>query len=228
MYVVPPLIFAGIHMSKKAYQNKQLALRNDIVAAAQAYAPLSGSVFLYVFDHRSIEVRFPKECFLHLTGVKTLLPAKSFYKKALDSELESHQFFNDDAHPYHAAKLKLPCLKHLADLTDSMVVILFNHKTRTFTYTLSVTNLQFTLGLVPYKDRSGVPHANQYVPMTLRPKDKAVNSSSDGACVDFIFKRDAAGRLYDCLTFADPSKALPEVFLPQLDSSLRAQFAAQP
>ncbi len=44
-------------------------------------------------------------------------------------------------------KKKLPCLKRLPELTNEMVCILKDMQTITIAYKISVTNLEFTLGL---------------------------------------------------------------------------------
>ena len=56
---------------------------------------------------------------------------------------------------YANAKKKLPCLKHLPELTKDMVCILKDMQTVTIKYKLSVTNLEFTLGLTENTDKHG-------------------------------------------------------------------------
>ena len=136
--------------------DKKNAIRQGIVAAAIVYSQnLAGKTFLYVYGDEYFEVSFPIDHFLHLTGVETRLSAKDFYKNAKKSILTNNQFYFDARHIYVNAKKKLPCLKRLPELTNEMVCILKNMETMTITYKLSVTNLEFTLGLTENKDNTG-------------------------------------------------------------------------
>ena len=136
--------------------DKKNAIRQGIVDAAIVYSQnLAGKTFLYVYGDEYFEVSFPIDHFLHLTGVETRLSAKDFYKNAKKSILTNNQFYFDARHIYANAKKKLPCLKRLPELTNEMVCILKNMETMTITYKLSVTNLEFTLGLTENKDNTG-------------------------------------------------------------------------
>ena len=136
--------------------DKKNAIRQGIVDAAIVYSQnLAGKTFLYVYGDEYFEVSFPIDHFLHLTGVETRLSAKDFYKNAKKSILTNNQFYFDARHIYVNAKKKLPCLKRLPELTNEMVCILKNMETMTITYKLSVTNLEFTLGLTENKDNTG-------------------------------------------------------------------------
>ena len=136
--------------------DKKNAIRKGIVDAAIVYSQnLAGKTFLYVYGDEYFEVSFPIDHFLHLTGVETRLSAKDFYKNAKKSILTNNQFYFDARHIYANAKKKLPCLKRLPELTNEMVCILKNMETMTITYKLSVTNLEFTLGLTENKDNTG-------------------------------------------------------------------------
>ena len=116
---------------------------------------MAGKAFLYVYGDEYFEVSFPVNHFLHLTGVETRLSAKDFYKNAKKSILTNNQFYFDERHTYANAKKKLPCLKRLPELTNEMVCILKDMQTLTIVYKLSVTNLEFTLGLTENTDNSG-------------------------------------------------------------------------
>lgn len=87
--------------------------------------------------------------------METRLSAKDFYKNAKKSILTNNQFYFDERHTYANAKKKLPCLKRLPELTNEMVCILKDMQTLTIVYKLSVTNLEFTLGLTENTDNSG-------------------------------------------------------------------------
>ena len=104
---------------------KKNTIRQDIIEAASIYGEhLAGHTFLYVYGDEYFEVTFPKNCFLHLTGVETYLSANEFYKKAKRDMLSTRQFYFTQRHPFANAKKKLPCLKQLPELTTSMVCIL--------------------------------------------------------------------------------------------------------
>ena len=138
-------------MATKA--DKKNAIRQDIIDSAGIYSQnLAGKAFLYVYGEEFFEVSFPVDHFLHLTGVETNLSAKDFYKNAKKAKLTNSQFYFDARHPYANARKKLPCLKRLPELTNDMVCILKDMQTVTIIYKLSVTNLEFTLGLTENTD----------------------------------------------------------------------------
>ena len=87
--------------------------------------------------------------------VETGLSAKDFYKNAKKGKLSSNQFYFTERHPYANARKKLPCLKRLPELTSQMVCVLKDMQTATILYKLSVTNLEFTLGLTENIDTHG-------------------------------------------------------------------------
>lgn len=84
--------------------------------------------------------------------METKLSAKDFYKNAKKAKLTSSQFYFNARHPYANVRKKLPCLKRLPELTNDMVCILKEMQTVTIIYKLSVTNLEFTLGLTENTD----------------------------------------------------------------------------
>lgn len=90
-----------------------------------------------------------------------------------------------------------------------MVCVLKNMKTMTITYKLSVTNLEFTLGLTENIDNTGNKINDLFLPMSLRVKDSSVEKSGDGEIVDFIFSKDASVARYDTLLVEDKSKTIP-------------------
>ena len=190
--------------------DKKNAIRQAIVDAAIVYRQnLAGKTFLYVYGDEYFEVSFPIDHFLHLTGVETRLSAKDFYKNAKKSILTNNQFYFDVRHVYANAKKKLPCLKRLPELTNEMVCVLKNMETMTITYKLSVTNLEFTLGLTENIDNTGNKINDLFLPMSLRVKDSSVEKSGDGEIVDFIFSKDASVARYDTLLVEDKSKTIP-------------------
>lgn len=191
--------------------DKKNAIRQGIIDSASVYSQsLAGKAFLYVYGEEYFEVSFPVEHFLHLTGVKTGLSAKDFYKNAKKGKLTNNQFYFDGRHPYANAKKKLPCLKRLPELTNEMVCILKDMQTVTIIYKLSVTNLEFTLGLTENIDANGKRINDFFLPMSLRVEDSSVEKSNGGEIVDFIFSKDASMSKYDNLLFKDEHKAIPE------------------
>lgn len=190
---------------------KKNAIRQDIIDSARVYSQnLAGKAFLYIYGNEYFEVLFPVNHFLHLTGVETKLSAKEFYKNAKKAKLTNNQFNFDARHPYANAKKKLPCLKRLPELTNDMVCILKDMQTVTIVYKLSVTNLEFTLGLTENIDDKGNKINEFFVPMSLRVEDSSVEKSSDGEIVDFIFSKDASLARYDTLLVEDKNKIIPE------------------
>ena len=191
--------------------DKKNLIRQDIIDSTIIYSKnLAGKIFLYVYGNDFFEVSFPIDHFLHLTGVETNLSAKDFYKNAKKGKLTNNQFYFDSRHPYANAKKKLPCLKRLPELTNDMVCILKDMQTVTIVYKLSVTNLEFTLGLTANTDSFGNKINNLFLPMSLRVEDSSVAKSNDGDIVDFIFSKDAIMNKYDSMLVADKHKYIPE------------------
>ena len=191
--------------------DKKNAIRQRIIDSAAIYSRnLAGKAFLYVYGDEYFQVSFPVDHFLHLTGVETKLSAKDFYKNAKKGKLTNSQFYFDARHPYANAKKKLPCLKRLPELTNNYVCILKDMQTVTIIYKLSVTNLEFTLGLTENTDDKGKKENDFFLPMSLRVEDSSVEKSNDGEIVDFIFSKDASMAKYDTLLVEDKHKSIPE------------------
>ncbi len=188
-------------------EDKKENVRKQIITAARTYSlKLAGKTFLYVYGDEYFEVLFKIDRFLHLTGVETYLHARDFYQKAKDGTLDANQFFFTPAHSMGSAKKKLPCLNRLPELTNTMVCVVKSLKTVTLTYTLGLTNLEFTLGLT--ENTNG--YNNLFYPRTLRVKDRSIDMSVDGEIVDFIFMKDASLSTYNTLMFADANKTFPK------------------
>ena len=166
-------------------------------------------VFLYVYGDEYFEVSFHVDHFLHLKGVVTSLSAKDFYKNAKKGKLANSQFYFSSRYPYANAKKKLPCLKRLPELTNNLVCILKDMRTVTVIYKLSITNLEFTLGLTENVDAKGNKINDLFLPMSLRVEDSSVEKSSDGEVVDFIFSKDARVSKYENLLVRDEHKTIP-------------------
>lgn len=191
--------------------DKKNEIRKDIIDSAIIYSQcLAGKAFLYVYGNEFFEVLFPTNRFLHLTGVETYLSAKEFYKNAKKGTLTNKQFYFDARHPYANAKKKLPCLKRLPELTNEMICILKDMQTDTVVYKLSVSNLEFTLGLTEDIDDKGNKVNEFFLPMSLRVEDSSVEKSKDGEIVDFIFTKDASKMKYEAILVADRKKSIPD------------------
>lgn len=191
--------------------DKKNAIRQDLIESASVYSQnLAGKIFLYVYGDEFFEVSFPVNHFLHLTGVETYLSAKDFYRNAKKGKLTNSQFYFDERHPYANAKKKLPCLKRLPELTNDVVCILKDMQTVTIIYKLSVTNLEFTLGLTENIDANGNKINDFFLPMSLRVEDSSIEKSYDGEIVDFIFSKDASVAKYNILLVEDKYKSIPK------------------
>lgn len=200
--------------------DKKNAIRQDIIDSAVTYSKnLAGKTFLYVYGNDFFEVTFPVNHFLHLTGVETKLSAKDFYKNAKKGILTNCQFYFSNRHPYANAKKKLPCLKRLPELTNEMVCILKDMQTLTIIYKLSVTNLEFTLGLTENLDNYGKKINDFFLPMSLRVKDSSVEKSTNGDIVDFIFAKEASKAKYSDLIVKDINKNIPDSVCHLIDES---------
>ena len=190
---------------------KKEALRKEIIDSARVYSSkLTGKHFLYVYGKEYFEVSFPADCFLHLTGVETKLSAKDFYKISKKGNLSNSQFYFSNRYPFANAKKKLPCLKRLPELTNGLVCVLKDMQTVRITYKLSVTNLEFTLGLTENRDKNGKKVNNLFLPMSLRVEDSSVEKSTDGEIIDFIFSKDASVAKYNTMLVKDESKTIPK------------------
>ena len=169
----------------KTYDQKNEIIRRQIISAANEYkAKLAGHVFLYVYGDSYFEVVFFVDRFLHLTGVNSRLNGQDFYDKATSAILTTKQFFYDADHLYVNAKKKLPCLIALPSLTDRLVCVVRNLPTKTLTYKLGVTNIDFTLGLTENTDLNGNIINDWYVPRTLRVRDHSIEKSPYSEFID--------------------------------------------
>ena len=157
---------------------KKNSIRQQIIESAEIYSTyLAGKHFLYVYGNEHFEVLFPVDCFLHLTGIETNLSARAFYKNAKRGKLSNNQFYFSSRHPYDTAKRKLPCLKRLTELVNNTVCVLKNIETPHAKYKLSVTNLEFTLGLISQTAGHTEKEINLFLPMSLRVKDSSVEKA---------------------------------------------------
>lgn len=209
---------------------KKNLIRQYIINAAKVYSSnLAGKTFLYVYGHEFFEVSFPTDHFLHLTGVESTLDKKDFYRKAKKEKLTNHQFYFSLRYPYANARKKLPCLIRLSELTTDVVCVLKDLHTKSIIYKLSVTNLEFTLGLVEDKSAVGKKRSNLFLPMSLRVKDKSIENSTEGEIVDYIFSKSASESKYNNLLVFDEDKdiinsvrmLIDEKLLEKIDNKIK-------
>ena len=198
--------------------DKKNAIRQGIIEAAIVYSQsLAGKTFLYVYGDEYFEASFPVDHFLHLTGVETRRSAKDFYRNAKKAILTNNQFYFDARHPFANVKKKIPCLKRLPELTNDTICILKDLKTITIVYKLSVTNLEFTLGLIESKDQQ---QKDLFLPMSLRVEDSSIERSNGGNIVDFIFAKEACIDKYNKILVSDKNKTIPDCVKHLINSEL--------
>ncbi len=198
--------------------DKKKKIRDNIIQCSKTYSnKLAGKTFLYVFDDNYIEVAFPIDHFLHLTGVATNLSAKNFYKNAKNCILTYDQFSFDTNHSYANAKRKLRYLEKLDDLTRKLVCVLVYTKTKTVLYKLSLSNFEFTLCLIDGIDKDD---KMLLFPMSLRAEKNSVERSKDGYFVDFIFSKRYGDEKYNILEFKTISKKIPNSVYDMIDKEI--------
>ncbi len=209
---------------KQTKQAKKIAIRNEILDAAQIYKrELAGKVFMFVYGDEWFEVVFKTDRFLHLTGVSSKLSAQDFYNKAQKRQLTEQQFDFTQQHPYETARKKLPCLKRLPELTTNLVCVVKDLTTITLTYKIGLTNLDFTLGLTENININGIKINDWFLPRTLRTKDNAIDISSDAQFIDFVLEKNASEDKYKKITFNCGVKQLPKAIHPFVDKALWPQ-----
>ena len=89
----------------------------------------------------------------------------------------------------------------------------------TVIYKLSVTNLEFTLGLTENTDSIGNKIDDFFAPMSLRVEESSVKRSKEAEIVDFIFSKDASADRYDTLLVEDKRKTIPDNVKPLINKS---------
>lgn len=101
-------------------------------------------------------------------------------------------------------------MKRLPELTNETVCILKDMHTATIIYKISVTNLEFTLGLIENVDNYGKRINDYFLPMSLRVEDSSIEKSKDGEIVDFIFSKEASNSKYRTMVVKDNKKCIPK------------------
>lgn len=89
---------------------------------------------------------------------------------------------------------------------------------------MSVSNLEFTLGLTEDTDGQGRKRSELFLPMSLRVEDKSVEKSKDGEIVDFIFSKSASESVYSNLLVQDKNKNLIDLVKEMVNESLIKQI----
>ena len=90
-------------------------------------------------------------------------------------------------------------MKRLPKLINDMVCVLKNMQTVTVIYKLSITNLEFTLGLTENTDSRGDKIDDFFVPMSLRVENASIKRSKEAEIIDFTFSKDASADRYNTL-----------------------------
>ena len=199
--------FLGVIMRLADRKN---IIRDQLIEAAQVYSSeLAGKCYLYVYRKEYFEVFFGARNFLHLTGVNSSLQPMDFYNKAKDRMLTLTQFGFSDQQPITKAMRKLPCLIRLPELTNNIVCVAKDIQTEHILLKLSLTNIDFTLGLVKDTHKSCRQSGNIYVPRTLRVRDKSIEKSAKADFIDFIFSKRYEENVYSKETFHEKSKQIP-------------------
>lgn len=195
----------------------------EIESAAQMYKEhLVGRRFLYVFEGRYIEVIYKTQNFRHLTGVETNLPAKRFYRNAVNHALQTGQIFFNKKHPYSLCVKKIKHIGEVAILAGSESFMLEEIKTDTQSYKFGTTDLNFTLCMNRELDDQGNEKGDCYVVQSLRDED-CFKKSKDAYVVTHIFSRSNDGKKYTDLLYMDKSadmQSLPDAIRELIDESL--------
>lgn len=195
-------------------------IRTQVIQAAKNYTLLAGKLYLYVYGNEYFEVLFSVGSFKHLTGIGSALSAVDFYQKAASSKLSENQLIFNQQHTVKKAKKKLPCLLRLPELTNSTVCVVKDLTTQTLLYKLGVTNLDFTLGMAQPAFINKLPDG-VYLPRSLRVKDKAIENSTTGEFIDFIFEKPTNRKdyQYDIMTYRGTDNRPPDCISHLIDSS---------
>ncbi len=184
---------------------------------------LVGRKFMYVFDNRYIEVIYKAENFRHLTGVKSNLPAKAFYRNATRNLLTVSDIRFDSVHPFALCAKKLKHIEDVAKMATSECIMLEEIQTDTMSYKFGTTDLNFTLCLNRDKDKFGNEINDGYVVQSLRDGD-CFSRSKNVYPVTHIFAKNNEDKKYSELLFYDKSasaESLPDEILLLLDDKLK-------
>ena len=198
-------------------------LVNRIKNAALTYRQyLVGKTFMFIYDDKKIEVIFKKESFLHLTGVGSKLYARDFYKKAERKTLRKSEIYFDASHPADFADIKTQYLSKLYELTISDIFIFEDIVTMTATYSLGLTNLEFTLCCGKNTDKMGNVLNDCYVPYSFRIGEIDNSKFGDMQEVEYILSKPTTQSKYSEITYGiqDNLQSLNESIRSKLDKKL--------
>lgn len=200
-------------MSTKKQIDKKNIVQKIKQAALIYKEKLVGKTFLYVFDDRYIEVIYKAENFRHLTGVDTIIPAKRFYKLAIQNKLESGQIYFSSRHPFALCQKKLKHIMDIASFAASESFMLEEISTDSYTYKFGTTDLSFTLCMGEDLDSNGNKKSSCYVAQSLRDED-SFGKSKNVYTVTHIFSKPNDAKKYSNLLFLDTSSdqhGIPEI-----------------
>lgn len=196
-------------MGKRKDNKKEII--KEIQAAALLYKEkLVGKKFLYVFEGRYIEVIYKTRNFRHLTGVDTQVPAKRFYKYAIEKKLQVGQIYFSDVHPYELCKRKIKHIKNVATLAGSESFMLEEIVTTTRTYKFGTTDLNFSICMNKEIDEEGKDKGDCYVVESLRDED-CFSKSKSAYAVTHIFSKANDSSKYTELLFMDKTASMDDL-----------------
>lgn len=185
--------------------NKQNIINITHRAALNYENKLNGNSFLYIYNNKFFELFFINNKFKHLTGIGSNLYAKDFYKKSLKNTIRSTEIYFNSNYPKDLCELKMQEIEKLYLITESDVLIFENFSTGTFTYTIALSNLNFTICLNKMKDSNGNIINNQYYVQSFRVGDE-MNRSNNVFLADYIFKKNNQQEKYSNLLYGDITK----------------------
>ena len=192
--------------------NLKTQMLHDIIQAAEKYqATLCNKVFLYIQGKRTMEVQFTAANFLHLTGVKTHRPPKSFYRAAVNHQLSTQDFYWKDEMSLYNISRKLSLLQNCEQFQQADMCSIKNFQTKTAGYPFAYSNRQFAIGIGIDSYVNGDQNRPICYPQTLRyctgPLLDRICSS--GHHIDFILSREKSEPKYSNICMAATNLKFP-------------------
>ncbi len=140
---------------KEIVKEKLLIAANEYKKLLQFDYLIESTSFLYQSEYI---LRFYEDNFLHLTGVKTKLKAKDFYKKCINKSLIDEDFdCNSNKDLRNKIKEKLKNLSTIGDFFDRNLVVQENFKKNRIQCKIASSDGLCTLGFISIKDSICVP-----------------------------------------------------------------------
>ncbi len=140
---------------KEIVKEKLFIAANEYKKLLQFDYQIKSTSFLYQSEYI---LRFYEDNFLHLTGVKTKLKAKDFYKKCINKSLIDEDFdCNSNKDLRNKIKEKLKNLSTIGDFFDRNLVVQENFKKNRIQCKIASSDGLCTLGFISIKDSICVP-----------------------------------------------------------------------